>query len=136
MGNGRLREFILKTILALFLLFHVNESRLSPVKTIPPQQRPSLLNKGLEPNQDQFSEPPITFAESVIAGGVARLVAQIILHPLDSMRTRAQIVANELNPNIGTDRSKFPLLRGIVPQLICSGPAGSLQFGVLEVLSI
>jgi hypothetical protein len=65
----------------------------------------------------------------MIAGGLSRLIAQTALHPLDTMRTQAQLGVNGKSVQF----SAANLLRGILPQIIFSGPAGAVQFSILEV---
>uniref|UniRef100_A0A7S2H2A9 Mitochondrial carrier protein n=2 Tax=Octactis speculum TaxID=3111310 RepID=A0A7S2H2A9_9STRA len=64
--------------------------------------------------------------DNLIAGSVARIVAQTVLHPLDVIRTRRQAVGVDMRWNIPT------LLRGITPQTVLSAPAGALQFLTME----
>jgi hypothetical protein len=81
-------------------------------------------------NAHQNMAQTISIKQSLIAGGLARIIAQSTLHPLDSMRTHAQLRMKDPNlPFIPSNPFK-----GIVPQIIFSGPAGALQFSVLEVL--
>jgi hypothetical protein len=77
-----------------------------------------------------FSPKTTSLKKSLVAGGLARMVAQTTLHPLDAMRTHTQLRIKD--PTLPLLPSS--LLKGIVPQIIFSGPAGALQFSVLEVL--
>mmetsp|Transcript_908 Transcript_908/g.2819 ORF Transcript_908/g.2819 Transcript_908/m.2819 type:complete len:283 (-) Transcript_908:1413-2261(-) len=67
----------------------------------------------------------LTQSEKMWGGAFARLCAQTILHPIDTLRTRRQ-VRGGLRSNFGD------LCKGIVPQMIGAMPAGALQFIVYE----
>lgn len=75
----------------------------------------------------------LTFVERLIAGSIARTVAQTVLHPLDTLRTRAQA---KKRGDVGAAAAAEPLARtlarGILPQVLLAGPAGALQFAMLE----
>ena len=64
--------------------------------------------------------------EQLLAGSVARIVAQTVLHPLEVVRTRRQAVGVRMRWDAPT------LLRGLAPQFALSAPAGALLFGTLE----
>ena len=49
----------------------------------------------------------ISFKKSIIAGGLSRALSQIILYPLDSLRTRAQIITNN---KLSTTATTLPIL--------------------------
>jgi len=68
----------------------------------------------------------ITALEQLMAGSVARMVAQTVLHPIDVVRTRRQAVGVPMRFDAQT------LVRGITPQFWLAGPAGAVQFGALE----
>ena len=68
----------------------------------------------------------VTDTEKMLAGSVARVAAQTLLHPLDVIRTRRQAAGVAQRYDVPT------LLRGVAPQAILSLPAGAIQFGTLE----
>jgi hypothetical protein len=73
----------------------------------------------------------VSMRQSLIAGGLSRVIAQTALHPLDTMRTQAQLRVRVSDKDFQI--SPANLLRGILPQIFFSGPAGAVQFSVLEV---
>jgi solute carrier family 25 S-adenosylmethionine transporter 26 len=72
----------------------------------------------------------LSFADRLIAGSIARTVAQTMLHPLDTLRTRAQ--ARKRGDAPPAEPLARTLLRGIIPQVLFAGPAGAIQFATLE----
>lgn len=80
----------------------------------------------------------LTFADRMIAGSVARTVAQTILHPLDTLRTRAQAAKRGDLPSASAagaapaEPLARTLGRGLLPQVLLAGPAGAIQFATLE----
>ncbi|KAJ1634855.1 mitochondrial carrier domain-containing protein [Pavlovales sp. CCMP2436] len=72
----------------------------------------------------------LTFVERLIAGSIARTVAQTVLHPLDTLRTRAQ--AKKRGQAAAPEPLPRTLVRGIIPQVLLAGPAGAVQFATLE----
>lgn len=81
----------------------------------------------------------LTFVERMIAGSIARTVAQTLLHPLDTLRTRAQAKKRGDLPGASAGGGVPPaeplartLCRGLLPQVLLAGPAGALQFATLE----
>lgn len=63
--------------------------------------------------------------EKMWAGSLARLVAQTILHPLDTIRTRRQAAG-------GLKTTPKDWVKGIVPQMALAMPAGAVQFLAYE----
>ncbi|CAN8069731.1 unnamed protein product [Agarophyton chilense] len=68
----------------------------------------------------------LTFQEKMLAGAIARGVAQTILHPVDVMRTRLQA------RNINTPWRPSVFVKGVIPQIVLAIPAGALQFLAFE----
>lgn len=68
----------------------------------------------------------LSFGEKMLAGAIARGVAQSVLHPVDVLRTRLQArgVKTTLNPSI--------FIKGIIPQTLLAIPAGAIQFLAFE----
>lgn len=69
---------------------------------------------------------PLTFREKMVAGAIARGVAQTVLHPVDVVRTRLQArdVARNWAPGV--------FLKGVLPQISLAIPAGAIQFVAIE----
>uniref|UniRef100_A0A6U4KEG7 Mitochondrial carrier protein n=1 Tax=Hemiselmis andersenii TaxID=464988 RepID=A0A6U4KEG7_HEMAN len=63
--------------------------------------------------------------EKMWAGSLARLCAQTLLHPLDTIRTRRQAAG-------GLTTTPKDMLKGLVPQMLGAMPAGALQFIAYE----
>jgi len=63
--------------------------------------------------------------EKMWAGSLARLCAQTLLHPLDTIRTRRQASG-------GLTTTPRDMLKGLVPQMLGAMPAGALQFIAYE----
>eukprot|EP00178_Gracilaria_changii_P016622 TRINITY_DN47881_c0_g1_i1.p1 TRINITY_DN47881_c0_g1~~TRINITY_DN47881_c0_g1_i1.p1 ORF type:complete len:358 (+),score=59.62 TRINITY_DN47881_c0_g1_i1:1508-2581(+) len=68
----------------------------------------------------------LTFQEKMLAGAIARGVAQTILHPVDVMRTRLQA------RNVNTPLRPSVFFKGVIPQIVLAIPAGALQFLAFE----
>eukprot|EP00172_Hildenbrandia_rubra_P003035 Plantae.Rhodophyta-Hildenbrandia_rubra.ctg44164.p1 GENE.Plantae.Rhodophyta-Hildenbrandia_rubra.ctg44164~~Plantae.Rhodophyta-Hildenbrandia_rubra.ctg44164.p1 ORF type:complete len:366 (-),score=61.41 Plantae.Rhodophyta-Hildenbrandia_rubra.ctg44164:227-1324(-) len=68
----------------------------------------------------------LTFRQKMIAGAIARGIAQSILHPVDVVRTRVQAINVSGGWTLGT------FLRGISPQIVLALPAGAVQFAAFE----
>jgi solute carrier family 25 (mitochondrial S-adenosylmethionine transporter), member 26 len=66
--------------------------------------------------------PALTFGEQMLAGAVARGVAQTVLHPVDVVRTRLQAQGVSMQWRAGV------FAKGILPQVLLASPAGALQF--------
>jgi len=68
----------------------------------------------------------LSFSERMVAGAIARGIAQTSLHPVDVMRTRLQAkgVAKNWAPSV--------FLKGVLPQIILALPAGAMQFAAFE----
>ena len=68
----------------------------------------------------------LTFSEKLMAGSMARGVAQTLLHPIDVVRTRLQAkgVARNWQPRV--------FAKGVIPQIVLAIPAGGLQFVAFE----
>lgn len=68
----------------------------------------------------------LTFREQMIAGGIARGIAQTLLHPVDVARTRLQArnVTMKWTPNV--------FIKGVLPQVLLASPAGAIQFVAFE----
>mmetsp|Transcript_14856 Transcript_14856/g.37221 ORF Transcript_14856/g.37221 Transcript_14856/m.37221 type:complete len:342 (-) Transcript_14856:200-1225(-) len=63
--------------------------------------------------------------EKMWAGSLARLCAQTLLHPLDTIRTRRQAAG-------GLTTTPRDMIKGLVPQMLGAMPAGALQFIAYE----
>ncbi|KAK1858831.1 hypothetical protein I4F81_001431 [Pyropia yezoensis] len=68
----------------------------------------------------------LSFSERMVAGAIARGVAQTSLHPVDVVRTRLQAkgVARNWAPSV--------FLKGVLPQILLALPAGAVQFAAFE----
>lgn len=68
----------------------------------------------------------LTFPEQMLAGAIARGVAQTILHPIDVVRTRMQArgIARSWAPKV--------FVKGVAPQIVLALPAGAVQFAAFE----
>ena len=97
----------------------------------------------------KVAQPSLSSLDVILAGGLARLLAQLILHPLDAYRTRVQLFGPSLAPSlkghfVSSSTSIVCRLRdflhiamkGVLPLLLLAGPAGALQFSTLEVRHI
>jgi hypothetical protein len=73
----------------------------------------------------------LTFAENMLAGSAARLTASVLLHPFDTMRTRAQ-ARKRAQPTGVRFGAVDIMLKGIVPQIALAMPAGAIQFAALD----
>lgn len=69
---------------------------------------------------------PLSFGEKMLAGAIARGVAQTFLHPVDVLRTRMQAKGVQGKFNFGV------LIKGVIPQITLSIPAGAIQFVAFE----
>lgn len=71
---------------------------------------------------------PITlnFRERMVAGAIARGVAQTILHPVDVIRTRLQA------RNLTASWRPGVFIKGVIPQISLAIPAGAIQFLAFE----
>lgn len=67
----------------------------------------------------------LSTTEKMWGGAFARLCAQTLLHPLDTMRTRRQVKG-------GLPTSWKDCTKGLVPQMAGAMPAGALQFLAYE----
>jgi len=67
----------------------------------------------------------LSVKEQIIGGSIARLVAQTMLHPVDTLRTRRQVRG-------GLPTKPMDLMKGILPQMALAMPAGAVQFVVME----
>lgn len=69
---------------------------------------------------------PLSFREKMVAGAIARCVAQTFLHPVDVIRTRLQArdVAASWSPSV--------FIKGVFPQILLAIPAGATQFLAFE----
>lgn len=69
---------------------------------------------------------PLTFREKMVAGAIARGVAQSVLHPVDVIRTRLQArnVTKSWKPGV--------FIKGVIPQISLAIPAGAIQFVAFE----
>lgn len=71
---------------------------------------------------------PITldFRERMLAGAIARGIAQTVLHPVDVIRTRLQArdLAASWRPGV--------FIKGVIPQISLAIPAGAIQFLAFE----
>lgn len=72
------------------------------------------------------STVPLSFGEKMLAGSIARGVSQTVLHPVDVLRTRLQArnVTMTWKPSI--------FIKGMIPQMVLSLPAGAIQFVSFE----
>ncbi|PXF45645.1 putative S-adenosylmethionine carrier 2, chloroplastic [Gracilariopsis chorda] len=68
----------------------------------------------------------LTFQEKMLAGAIARCVAQTVLHPIDVLRTRLQA------KNVGSVFNASVFVKGIIPQITLAIPAGAIQFLAFE----
>jgi len=68
----------------------------------------------------------LTPRETMVAGALARLCAQTILHPLDVVRTRTQAKSR------GDSTLLEALPFGLAPQVLLAAPAGSVQFAAVK----
>lgn len=68
----------------------------------------------------------LTFQEQMLAGAIARGVAQTLLHPVDVARTRLQArgVTMQWTPRT--------FVKGVFPQILLACPAGAIQFAAFE----
>lgn len=132
-------------ILTIFILFNIILSKLIFLKKLKQFKHisslnslnslnSSSLNQNKNKKNNKKNEVSITFKNSLIAGGLARIISSTILHPLDSLRTRAQVLSSSSSSSSSNNNlNSQTLFRGVLPQIILSGPAGALQFSVLEV---
>uniref|UniRef100_A0A7S0HWR6 Mitochondrial carrier protein n=1 Tax=Hanusia phi TaxID=3032 RepID=A0A7S0HWR6_9CRYP len=67
----------------------------------------------------------LTQSEKMWGGAFARLCAQTLLHPIDTLRTRRQVRG-------GLPSNFRDLCKGIIPQMLGAMPAGAIQFIVYE----
>lgn len=69
---------------------------------------------------------PLSFSERMVAGAIARGIAQTVLHPIDVVRTRMQArgIARSWAPHV--------FVKGVAPQVILALPAGAVQFAAFE----
>jgi len=88
-----------------------------PKKTTPPPAKCSFKGNAWKDS--------LTFSEKMWAGSLARLCAQTLLHPLDTIRTRRQAAG-------GLKTTPSDMLKGLVPQMAGAMPAGALQFFAYE----
>jgi len=84
-----------------------------------PSEAPQCSFKGGEWKQH------LTGAEKMWGGAFARLCAQTMLHPLDTIRTRKQAKG-------GLQTNWLDTTKGLVPQMMGAMPAGALQFMAYE----
>lgn len=75
----------------------------------------------------------ISFQDAMLAGASARVFAQLVLHPLEVVRTRTQAFRGKSMPVLDMQAKAALGLKGIIPSFLLSGPAGALQFGALEI---
>lgn len=68
----------------------------------------------------------LTFGEKMLAGAIARGVAQTVLHPVDVVRTRLQA------RNVQKSWKPAVFIKGVIPQIVLAIPAGALQFLAFE----
>lgn len=68
----------------------------------------------------------LTFREKMLAGAIARGIAQTVLHPVDVMRTRLQA------RNIVSSWKPSVFAKGVIPQITMAFPAGAIQFLAFE----
>lgn len=68
----------------------------------------------------------LNFQEKMVAGAIARCVAQTVLHPVDVMRTRLQA------KNVGSVFNASVFVKGVIPQITLAIPAGAIQFVAFE----
>lgn len=69
---------------------------------------------------------PLNFREKMIAGAIARGVAQSVLHPVDVIRTRLQA------RNVVKSWKLGVFIKGVIPQIALAIPAGAVQFVAFE----
>lgn len=69
---------------------------------------------------------PLNFREKMLAGAIARGIAQTVLHPIDVVRTRLQArdIAASWKPGV--------FAKGVIPQISLAIPAGAVQFWAFE----
>lgn len=69
---------------------------------------------------------PLNFREKMVAGAIARGVAQSVLHPVDVVRTRLQA------RNVAKSWKLGVFIKGVIPQIALAIPAGAIQFVAFE----
>lgn len=104
-------------------------------EVIPPEELESAAAEA-EADLATAGEGPVdpaselSFGERMACGSAARLVASVVLHPFDTMRTRAQA---RKRASIYARPSLLDVCtKGIIPQAVLSAPAGAVQFATLE----
>lgn len=68
----------------------------------------------------------LSFKEQMLAGAIARGVAQTVLHPVDVARTRLQA------KNVVMQWTPGTFIKGVFPQILLACPAGAIQFAAFE----
>jgi solute carrier family 25 S-adenosylmethionine transporter 26 len=71
----------------------------------------------------------VNLQATVVAGALSKLARDSVLHPLDTLKTRSQILS-DLQREAAQQGS---LYAGVLPTLLLSLPAGSAYFGLNEV---
>jgi len=77
----------------------------------------------------KMASEQLSAADTMLAGALARVVAQGVLHPLDVVRTRRQV--KDLRGSVYEFRA---MAYGLSPQLLLSGPAGAIQFTTVDLV--
>lgn len=102
---------------------------LSSAQQAPEKPKPKPKPKPSEAPQCSFKggewKKHLSGAEKMWGGAFARLCAQTMLHPLDTIRTRKQAKG-------GLQTTWLDTTKGLVPQMMGAMPAGALQFMAYE----
>lgn len=100
----------------------VPEPKPAPTPSPPPKRTPSPPASDAKPSS---AAEQLSFNERMFAGSTARLAASIVLHPFDTLRTRAQARKRASTAsNLGV---LDIFVKGIVPQVALAMPAGAVQ---------
>ena len=86
------------------------------------------------PNEAKRSpKRPLTFPESILAGGIAGIVEISIMYPLDVVKTHAQLNSGQ-NQNMFAHLKElvaqrgFGIYRGIIPPMMAEAPKRAIKF--------
>mmetsp|Transcript_16632 Transcript_16632/g.14997 ORF Transcript_16632/g.14997 Transcript_16632/m.14997 type:complete len:388 (+) Transcript_16632:3-1166(+) len=73
------------------------------------------------------------FIAGLVSGAASRIGKELILHPIDTIRARQQILlSNTSDPIVGVVNTIKDLYSGVGPALVGGIPAGALFFGVKD----
>ena len=94
------------------------------------QQQQQQESSAASTNSNRPPSESLSAVEAALAGALARVVAQFMLHPLDVVRTRRQVKSL---PS-GQVYNFRALRHGLGPQLLLAGPAGAVQFTTVDMV--